>query len=377
MCTRRRPRKRPSAARRRPMSGSISLPASPTMTVVDLAGAMHEDADLAARLERDAGQRTGQLGRGDVVEGDAAPVEALEGVQRRGGETGGVAVDFDGAVLARGASARGGGFSARGRGGAPRTRPGWRQGSDIGAPHPVRCALKPPPRALEAIRDEGERASGMPVAPRAIRVASDPGRPTLARIATLALPVRVPRRPARVAARAHTPGPWPMGLPSARTPGSGSLHGPPRAGRTIGTARASIPCRGTRACPRLSARCRAAIRFARPRIRGAACGPRGTEGRYRPGRRRRSVAPSRPCTGAVDSRASPARPVPPPYDPRVARAQTWPRRAHVRSARASEGAIRAFSRAHVTSWTFASSRRSAPTRSAMERIASTWSRFAR
>jgi hypothetical protein len=47
---------------------------------------MDEDAHLTARLERDASQGTSQFRRGDVVERDAAPVEALEGVQRRGGQ---------------------------------------------------------------------------------------------------------------------------------------------------------------------------------------------------------------------------------------------------------------------------------------------------
>ena len=67
--------------------------------VVDLPRAMDEDAHLPARLERDGRERASQLGGRDVVDRDAAAVEALEGVQRRGSEAGLVAVDFDGTAL--------------------------------------------------------------------------------------------------------------------------------------------------------------------------------------------------------------------------------------------------------------------------------------
>jgi hypothetical protein len=66
--------------------GQIELAGVADDDGVDLAGAMDEDAHLTARLERDASQGTSQFRRGDVVERDAAPVEALEGVQRRGGQ---------------------------------------------------------------------------------------------------------------------------------------------------------------------------------------------------------------------------------------------------------------------------------------------------
>ena len=93
VCTRRSPRKRPSAARRRPMSGSISLRRVADDDVVDLARAVDERADLAARLERGLARATMQLGRRDVLERDPAPVDALERLRRVRAEPGGVSVE--------------------------------------------------------------------------------------------------------------------------------------------------------------------------------------------------------------------------------------------------------------------------------------------
>jgi hypothetical protein len=55
-----------------------------------------EHPDLPSGLDRERGERAGQLGRGDVVTRDAALVEALERAQRGGPEPGRVAEDFDG-----------------------------------------------------------------------------------------------------------------------------------------------------------------------------------------------------------------------------------------------------------------------------------------
>ena len=62
--------------------------------VVDLARAVHERADLPPGLVGRVGERLDQLGRGDALEGDPAPVDALEGLGGAGREAGGVAVDF-------------------------------------------------------------------------------------------------------------------------------------------------------------------------------------------------------------------------------------------------------------------------------------------
>jgi hypothetical protein len=60
---------------------------------------MDEHPDLTPRLERHGGERPGQLGGRKVVDRDAAAIEPLEGLEGGRGETGLVAVDFDGEPL--------------------------------------------------------------------------------------------------------------------------------------------------------------------------------------------------------------------------------------------------------------------------------------
>jgi hypothetical protein len=68
VCTRRRARKRPSAARNLPMSGSSDLRCVTNDDRVDLARAVNERADLPARLARGIGERSDELGGGDDVD---------------------------------------------------------------------------------------------------------------------------------------------------------------------------------------------------------------------------------------------------------------------------------------------------------------------
>jgi hypothetical protein len=78
---------------------------------------VHEHADLPARLDGRLDERLRQLGGGDVLGGDAAAVEALEGARRGGRKPGLVAVDLDGKTSGLGDSTgRGGGqrYDARG-----------------------------------------------------------------------------------------------------------------------------------------------------------------------------------------------------------------------------------------------------------------------
>ena len=63
--------------------------------VVDLARAMDEHADLAARLDAGLDERARELGRRDVRRGDAPAVDALERLRGGGREPGGVAVELD------------------------------------------------------------------------------------------------------------------------------------------------------------------------------------------------------------------------------------------------------------------------------------------
>jgi hypothetical protein len=56
---------------------------------------MNENPDLSARLQRNGGKRSRQFDRRDVIRGNAAPVEALEGAKRGRGQADLVAVDFD------------------------------------------------------------------------------------------------------------------------------------------------------------------------------------------------------------------------------------------------------------------------------------------
>jgi hypothetical protein len=64
--------------------------------VVDLARSMDERAHLPPGLDGRFDERARELGGRDVVDRDAAPVNALERLRRGGGEPGLVAVDFDG-----------------------------------------------------------------------------------------------------------------------------------------------------------------------------------------------------------------------------------------------------------------------------------------
>jgi hypothetical protein len=79
--------------------GEHQLPGVTDDDVVDLPGAMNERAYLAPGLARSVEQRARELGRRDVLDGDAAPVDALERLDRLRGEPRLVAIDFDGEAL--------------------------------------------------------------------------------------------------------------------------------------------------------------------------------------------------------------------------------------------------------------------------------------
>jgi hypothetical protein len=55
--------------------------------VIDLTRSMDERADLTSRLDARFHERADELGRGDVRDGDAAPVDALQRLRGRRGET--------------------------------------------------------------------------------------------------------------------------------------------------------------------------------------------------------------------------------------------------------------------------------------------------
>gem|GEM_PF-4352690 len=67
---------------------------------VDLAGTVHQHADLAPGLERYRGQRSRELRRGDVVRRYAASVEALKRPQGRRRQSGRVSVNLNSLFLA-------------------------------------------------------------------------------------------------------------------------------------------------------------------------------------------------------------------------------------------------------------------------------------
>ncbi len=94
VCTRRSARKRPSAARRRPMSGKQQARGRSDHDVVDLARAVNESADLSPALPGRFGERTRELRRHDAIEGHSSSVDALESSESARRQTRGVAVDF-------------------------------------------------------------------------------------------------------------------------------------------------------------------------------------------------------------------------------------------------------------------------------------------
>jgi hypothetical protein len=50
---------------------------------IQLAGSMHEDADLSSRFKGDRRERAREFGRDDVVDRDSPAIEALERAQNR------------------------------------------------------------------------------------------------------------------------------------------------------------------------------------------------------------------------------------------------------------------------------------------------------
>ena len=81
VCTSRRPRRRPSPARRAADVGQLELARVADDDRVDVALAVEQHADLAVGLVRDLGEVAGELRRDDRLGVDAAAVGAAEGVE--------------------------------------------------------------------------------------------------------------------------------------------------------------------------------------------------------------------------------------------------------------------------------------------------------
>ena len=298
------------------MSGQHQLAGVADDDVVDLARAVDEDAHLPPRLDRDRRERPRQLRRRDVVGGHATPVEALERAQRRGGEARLVAVDFD----------------------------------------TQRVARRPPERAL-----------------------ATPGT-TQRRLAPVAL--RPWRAPARTSAC--------CGREAARGIGGARVA---RQREGLAAAAAEVDVAPVAALARLGhprfaaegahplaprARCARAepsrtLSNGSGSVRAAWHGSTAPSGATTTKRRRPAVHAGARAVGVPvgqnEDDLHPAR--------QALASPRAPRRARGRSAPASGSSAVAFSCAHDTSWTLASSSRSAPSRSAIATTSSTRSRFAR
>src|SRR5690606_31857905 len=140
--------------------------------VVDHARAVHQHAHLTARFPRGVREGSYEFGGGDAVGGDSAAIDALEGAEGTGSESGGVSVDVGHRVVpSKGAKSAGRGRAAgaerRGRGeGRHRARghgaARWR--SD---PAPIPLRSRDDPLGTTALAGDGACPRGAPVGNRA------------------------------------------------------------------------------------------------------------------------------------------------------------------------------------------------------------------